>query len=173
MIISDYSQPNMPKITLISALNKQRTIGVNGTIPWHLPNDFKHFKKTTLNHTVVMGRKTFASLPDQTPLPNRKNVILSTTLFEAPGFVCCKSIKDVLKLTEQEDEIFIIGGENIYKAFLPLANELILTFVDQDLVGDVFFPFFEPTQWRRLQVIDGEIDAKHKYKYSIQTFRRI
>ena len=78
-----------------------------------------------------------------------------------------------MKLTEQEDEIFIIGGENIYKAFLPLANELILTFVDQDLVGDVFFPFFEPTQWRRLQVIDGEIDAKHKYKYSIQTFRRI
>ena len=163
----------MPRFIIIAALNHRRTIGKDGDIPWHLPNDFKHFKETTLNKTIVMGRKTFASLPSQKPLPKRNNVILSKTLFEAPGFICCKSEKEILNLTKEEDDVYIIGGQNIYQVFLPLASQMILTVVDNDVVGDVFFPMFEPTEWVRTHTIQGKIDAKHAFSYSIQTFNRI
>lgn len=162
----------MTNFVLIAALNNKRTIGKDGGIPWHLPNDFKHFKETTLNKTIVMGRKTFASLPKQKPLPNRTNVILSKTLFEAPGFICCKSEKNVIDLTKGEDEVYIIGGQNVYEVFLPIASKMILTLVDNDIVGDAFFPMFEPTQWTRIQTQQGTIDEKHSVSYSIQTFIR-
>ncbi|MDG2348493.1 MAG: dihydrofolate reductase [Gammaproteobacteria bacterium] len=163
----------MPRFILISALNHKRTIGKDGGIPWHLPNDFKHFKETTLNKTIVMGRKTFASLPSQKPLPKRNNVILSTTLFETPGFICCKSIDEIIDLTKNDDDVYIIGGQNVYEAFLPIASQMILTYVDNHLIGDVFFPMFEPTQWKRVHSTQYQIDDKHKYAYSIQTFNRI
>lgn len=163
----------MPRFIIIAALNHKRTIGKDGGIPWHLPNDFKHFKATTLNKTIVMGRKTFASLPSQKPLPKRTNVILSKTLFEVPGFICCKNIKDVTELTKNEDDVYIIGGQNIYEAFLPVASQMILTYVDNHEVGDTFFPMFEPTQWKRMHTIQGHIDEKHPFAYSIQTFNRV
>ena len=162
----------MARFILIAALNNKRTIGKDGAIPWHLPNDFKHFKKTTLNKTVVMGRKTFASLPNQNPLPKRKNIILSKTLFEAPGFVCCRNVSDVIEMTKTEDDVYIIGGQNIYEAFLPLASQMVLTLVDNDVVGDAFFPMFEPTQWIRTDLIIGNKDDSHPFSYSIQTFSK-
>ena len=163
----------MPRFIIIAALNHKRTIGKDGGIPWHLPNDFKHFKETTLNKTIVMGRKTFASLPSQKPLPKRNNIILSRTLLEAPGFVCCRSEKEVIERTQKEDDIYIIGGQNIYQSFLPLASQMILTLVNNDIVGDTFFPMFEPTEWKRTNTIEGKVDAKHAFDYSIQTFNRI
>lgn len=162
----------MPKIILLAALNHSRTIGMNGTIPWHLPNDFKHFKQTTLNRTVVMGRKTFLSLPGQQPLPKRNNIILSKTILEIPGTTCCTNVNAILKHTKDENEIFIIGGEQIYKTFLPIASQMILTIVDNDMVGDTFFPMFEPTVWIRQSYQKAYKDDQHKYDYSIQVFNR-
>lgn len=134
------------QITLIAATDQQNGIGKNGTLPWHVPEDMSHFLRTTKGHTVVMGRKTFESL--RTPLKGRENWVLSRTmegtngLFISPrsvnmGFRISTSIEPILDL---QGEIYIIGGAEIYKAFMPYATELILTRINGNYDCDVFFP---------------------------------
>lgn len=163
----------MTEITLIAALNHNRVIGSQGTIPWHLPNDLSYFMRTTVNHTVVMGRKTFESLPGQKPLKNRKHVVLSKTWTDThPEVTVYASLTQLKKSLKDEKQVFVIGGAALYEAFLPHANELILTLVDNRLPGDTHFPIYEPTDWARQHIEYHQADEKHAYDFSIQRFRR-
>ncbi|MEP6664597.1 MAG: dihydrofolate reductase [Verrucomicrobiota bacterium] len=128
----------MKRFKAIAAMSENRVIGHGNKIPWHLPEDFKWFKKMTTGQVVVMGRKTFASIGK--PLPNRTTIILSRTNYQFPG-VC--TISSLSQITEEEREIFICGGAQIYREALPLCSDLYLTLVKRVVEGDAFFPPFE------------------------------
>lgn len=139
----------MYKITLIAAISNNFVIGKNNELLWHLPKDFLWFKEKTKGFDIVMGRKTMENIMTFTkgkPLPKRNNIVLSEHLKEQSGFTILKNYQDVLKLS-QEKEIIIIGGEQIYKLFLPFANKLILTQINHKFSGDAFFPQFDKSKY--------------------------
>lgn len=139
-------------LALIAALARNRTIGLNGRLPWHLPEDMKHFRETTGGKTVLMGRRTWESLPAKfRPLPRRRNIVVSRNpAFLAPGACVAGSIADALCLTGDDQEVFVIGGEEVYRQTLPLAQRLYLTEVAADYPGDAFFPPFDAAAWREV-----------------------
>lgn len=124
----------------IAAMAMNRVIGHKGGIPWHLSGDLKFFKRTTTGHVVVMGRKTFESIGK--PLPGRENVVLSRRPMEIPGVTVVPDLSH-LNLPQASKTVFIIGGAEIYRTYLPLCDELLLTIVKLEPVGDVYFPPFE------------------------------
>ena len=157
------------KISIIVALAKNRAIGKGGDLIWHLSNDLKHFKEVTSGHTVIMGYKTYASLPGQKPLPKRRNIIISGHLKEAPeGFELANSILDAMKMVFNEEEVFIIGGGMIYEQFLPMADKLYLTKIDKDFDADTFFPIIDYSKFDLidLKVIDEDpqIDCSYRFE---------
>ncbi len=158
-------------ISIIAAVGRNWVIGKNNALPWgHLPADMKHFKETTTGHTVVMGSRTWESIGRA--LPNRRNVVLaSDPAFTAPGCEVVHSVDEVLQLAENE-EIFICGGGMVYKTFLPNADRLYLTFIDEDFDGDTYFPFQDLSGWKK---IDEKIvlpDNSNPYKLTFATFAR-
>ena len=126
-------------LALIAAVARNRTIGRAGTLPWHIPEDLKRFKRLTTGHTVVMGRRTWASIGK--PLPNRRNVVL--TSHPVPGMEWYGNTEDLLASLASEPRVFIIGGAALYAAFLERADELYLTLLHRDVEGDTFFPPYE------------------------------
>lgn len=123
-------------IVILAALSRNRVIGRDGDLPWHLPGDLRRFKELTIGGTVVMGRKTYESLPERfRPLPNRRNVVLTRNGFDAPGADVRRRLDEAL-----EGDCFVIGGGSLYAQALPLADRLHLTEVDADVPGDTFFP---------------------------------
>ena len=142
------SAVSRPEIVLIAAVaEKNRVIGKGLSLPWHIPEDLKHFKRHTLGHPLLMGRRTFESLVVQFggPLPKRRNIVLSSngTLDGYEHIDTYRSIDEAMEALQQEDLIFIGGGGSIYTHFLPLADRLELTLVEGDYDGDAFFPPFE------------------------------
>ena len=152
--ISDTSDAGMPpigqkgtRIYLVAAVAKNGIIGVRGKLPWHLPEDLKHFKKLTLNHPILMGRRTWESLGK--PLPGRENIVISRKPgFEAPGASVAASVAGGIALCHGEPVAFVIGGAEIYAAALPLADGLVLTEIDRDYEGDTRFPDWDRDAWR-------------------------
>lgn len=122
------------------AMAENRVIGNAGTIPWHLPEDFKFFKATTMGHAILMGRKTYESIGK--PLPGRENIVLSRTMTETPGITIVRSVEEIQEPTEGRD-LFVIGGEEIYRLLLPSVQELYVTKVPRRIEGDTHFPEFE------------------------------
>jgi dihydrofolate reductase len=130
----------MNNFTAIAAMSENRVIGCGSQIPWHLPEDFKWFKQTTLGHVLVMGRKTFESIGR--PLPGRETIVLTRSGFSHPGITTAKTLEDVVaKVADRR--AFIAGGAEIYRIALPLCADLCLTLVKRTVEGDVFFPPFE------------------------------
>jgi dihydrofolate reductase len=127
------------RLALIAAIARNRVIGRAGTLPWHIPDDLKRFKRLTTGRTVLMGRKTFASIGR--PLPHRRNVVISTQ--EIPGVESYRLLEDALEAVKNDEQVFVIGGGQLYAALLDRADELFLTLVDNDVEGDIFFPPFE------------------------------
>ena len=125
----------------IAAMAAHRVIGAAGTIPWHLPEDFHFFKKTTMGHAIVMGRKTYESLGK--PLPGRHNIVLTRRKISVPGVTIINNLEDLKNLGIATDDIFVIGGEEIYRLLLPECDELLITHVLKEVPGDTFFPSFE------------------------------
>lgn len=126
-------------IAIIAAVSRNRGIGKNGKLPWHISEDLRRFKKLTMGHAVVMGRKTWNSLAR--PLPGRRNVVLSRTPVD--GVETYGSIDDALEALHDEERIFIIGGGEVYAQFLTRAHEVHLTIVDREVDADTFFPAYE------------------------------
>ncbi len=127
------------KISMIAAMAKNRVIGKDNQMPWHLPTDFAWFKKCTMGKPVVMGRKTYDSIGR--PLPGRINIVISRDeSLTIEGVSCVSSIEQALELVKNHDEVMIIGGGSIYQACLPMADRLYLTFIDLDIQGDTQFP---------------------------------
>jgi len=147
----------MKKI-IITAMNKDRVIGKNGELPWHYPEDMKHFKDTTTGYPVVMGRKTYESLPkNYKPLPNRTNIVLTRNpekLELKENIEVAKSIEDAWEIAEkiEKDKVFVIGGENVYKQTLENANQLIISRIPEEVEdADAFFPAFDKNNWSKLE----------------------
>ncbi len=134
-----------PKISIIVALSKNKVIGKNNKLIWHLPQDLKRFKKLTLNHVVIMGRKTFESIGKA--LPNRTNIVITRNkLYKTPNnkVIICDSLKKALQVGKKHEkkELFIIGGGQIYSQAIDFADKLYLTVINKKFKGDVFFPDF-------------------------------
>jgi dihydrofolate reductase len=130
------------KVSLLAAVARGGVIGRNGGIPWRIAEDVAHFKALTTGHVVVMGRRTWDSLPDRfRPLPGRRNVVVTRNPdWSAEGAERAASLEDALRMLEGAPRVYVIGGAEVYAAALPLADELVLTEIDLDVEGDTFFP---------------------------------
>jgi len=142
----------MEKI-IIAAVAENDVIGKDGEIPWHIPEDLEHFKDKTTGHTVVMGRKTFESLPDSfKPLPNRQNIVLTRSDFspENESVNIANSLEEAWKKSENE-RVFIIGGAGVYKQCMEEADKMILTEIKEEYEGDTFFPEYSKENWKEVE----------------------
>ena len=139
-------------ISLIAAVAQNRALGKDGQLLWHLPEDMRYFRETTRGKPVIMGRKTWESLPDVfRPLPGRRNIVISRNpAYDAPGATLAGSLEEAVRLAQDDAEVFVIGGAEIYRQALPLAQRLYLTEVAQDFAADAFFPELSPSDWTEI-----------------------
>ena len=159
-------------VSIIVALASNNGIGLNNELLWHLPDDLKRFKKITSGHTVVMGKKTFESLPNG-PLKNRKNIVITDNPREKiENCTMAYSIDEAIEQCDAERENFIIGGGSIYRQFLPLASKLYLTKVDKVFEADVFFPDIDYNDWTETSRKDGAINEDIPFKYTYHIYER-
>ncbi len=148
----------MPRISLIAALAANRVIGIDNRLPWRLPADLQHFKRLTLGHPMVMGRKTWESLPGK--LPGRPHVVISRDpAYRTEGAQVVNSLEAALAACGSDDEVFFIGGENLYRQALAFADRLYLTEIQQDYAGDAWFPEFDRVVWREISREPHESDG--------------
>jgi dihydrofolate reductase len=158
-------------ISIIVAVAENNVIGNDNKLIWHLPKDLKHFKETTTGHYIIQGRKTFESFGK--PLPNRTTVIVTRNKnYKAEGCIVVNSLQEALDIAINEKEVFIIGGGEIYKQAMPIADRIYLTKVHQSFEGDTFFPEINMKEWTELNRQDFEPDEKNKYPFSILTLER-
>jgi dihydrofolate reductase len=162
----------MQNINIIVAIAANNAIGNKGDLLWHLPDDLRYFKNITDGHTVVMGLRTWNSLPVK-PLPNRRNIILSDIPFSADGAEVCGSVEELLPLLKDDGQVFIIGGGMVYRQFMPLAQALYITHVLQDFEADTFFPEINPEEWRTVKESEVFTDDKSGLQYRFVTYSRI
>jgi len=164
-------------ISLIAAVAKNAVIGVKGDLPWDLPRDLKFFSTTTRGHYVIMGRKNYDSIPDKyRPLPNRPNIVITRNAeFFDSNIDIFTSINDAIDFAKDqgEEELFIIGGGEIYSQTIEIANKLYITHVDAEFEGDTHFPSFDPKKWTKELVLEQEPDSVHNYAFKTYIYSRI
>lgn len=160
-------------MTIIAAIAQNNAIGFENKLIYWLPNDLKRFKALTTGHTIVMGRKTFESLP-KGALPNRRNIVLTRqTDFTAPGIEVFHSLKEALDACLPDEEIYITGGESLYREALPLADRLCLTHIeDTPEQADAFFPEIDKQVWKAEQEEAHDTDEKHQFRYRFTDYIR-
>lgn len=161
------------KISMIAAMANNRIIGKDKQMPWHLPADLKHFKATTLGKPVIMGRKTYESIGRA--LPGRTNIVITnSTEYTLSDAIVVNSCESALKVASQgADEVMVIGGGAIYEAFLPIAEQLFLTFIDLTTDGDTLFPDYEKVAtWHVSSRESHHSDEKNRYNYEFVTLIR-
>ncbi|MDH5606364.1 MAG: dihydrofolate reductase [Anaerolineae bacterium] len=160
-------------LSLIAAVSRNGVIGYKGGIPWHISTDLKLFKRTTMGHYLIQGRKTYESIGR--PLPGRRMVVVTRQPdFEAPGCKVVHSLEEALQLAENtgEIEVFIAGGASLYAEALPAADRMYLTQVDCDVEGDTFFPEFDLDIWQVVKQDDYPAGEKDEYPFSRQILER-
>ena len=156
-------------ITLIAAAAENNALGKDNDLLWHLPEDFKRFKQITSGHYIIMGRKTFESFPK--PLPNRTHIIITRQKeYLADGCLVVHSLEEALEISPQNEEVFIIGGAQIYKQALPFADKIDLTRVHIELDADAFFPEFNTSEWNLVFSEKHFKDEKHQYDFTFETY---
>ena len=164
-------------ISHVVALSNNNVIGVDNDLPWNLKTDLSHFKKYTTNKIIIMGRKTYESIGK--PLPNRVNYVVSRTINEIEGVIVCNSTKNAIESAkelcskENLNEIVIIGGGYLFRDTLPITNKLIITRVDCDIDGDVFYPDIDLSNWKKLESIKFLKDTNNDYDFEVITYERI
>lgn len=148
--------PPRPLLALIAAMSTNRVIGRDGDMPWHLPEDLAYFKKVTQGRAIIMGRRTWESLGR--PLPKRRNIVVTShDAANFPGAEVAPSLAAALEMCQSDEIVFCIGGGQLYRAALPMADMLYLTEIQKDIAGDTFFPEVEASQWR---VIDRQAQSQ-------------
>ena len=156
-------------ISLIVALTRNRIIGRNNRLPWHLPDDMKYFMQTTSGHHVIMGRRNYESLPEKfRPLPNRTNIVLSRQQkLSLPNCIVVNTLDAGVEIARKagEQELFIIGGAAIYQLGLAVANRLYLTEIDAELEGDTRFPEIDKRAWKEISRKHHPADERHTYPF--------
>ena len=163
----------MCKISIIAAVADNYVIGKSKKLPWHLSADLKRFKELTSGHVLLMGKRTFQSLPNG-PLPNRKNIVLTSMLSEGvvEGYFEANSIDDALELCENIKRIFVIGGSVVYNQSMEFADDMYITWVHGDIEGDVYFPTIDAEIWDEVSREDFPADDKNQYPYSFSYYTR-
>jgi len=162
---------NNLKITLIVAASENNAIGKDNQMLWHLPDDFKYFKRNTVGHSIVMGRRTFESIGKA--LPERRNIVVTRNQdWVVEDVDVANSIDDVMKYCRDEREIYIIGGANLYKQTLPLAEKILLTRVHTVINGDAYFPELSEEEWRLSHQEYHAKDDRHAYDFTFEVWER-
>ncbi|RXT05728.1 dihydrofolate reductase [Ammoniphilus sp. CFH 90114] len=157
-------------ISVIVAMSRNRVIGKDNKMPWHLPADLAYFKRVTMGHTVLMGRKTFESMGK--PLPGRNNVILTRQKdYHQEGCRVLHTIEEALREFKDQD-LFVIGGAEIIKEFLPVVDKLYLTQIDEEFEGDTFLPEFDAGEWVEVSRTEGVIDEKNKFPHTFFVYEK-
>ena len=161
-----------PKVTFIVAAAENNAIGKGNQMPWHLPNDFKYFKAKTMDHSIIMGRKTSESIGK--PLPGRRNIRISRQpTLNIEDVDVANSLQDVINYCRDEREIFIIGGAEIFNQAMPMADEILLTRVHTNIEGaDAFFPELPESDWELISQEKHNKDDKHQYDYTFEVYKR-
>lgn len=157
-------------ISMIVAADENNVIGKDNQLIWHLPDDLKFFKQKTSGHCIIMGRHTFESVGK--PLPNRTNIIITRDKnYKAEGCKVVHSLEDALELAKEDDNPFIVGGEQIYRLALPIADEVFLTRIHHEFEGDRHFPELGE-EWILTESIPHPKDEKHEYSFAFKTYRK-
>lgn len=163
-------------ISMIAAMGRNRVIGKDNDIPWHLPDDFKYFKNITKGHHVIMGRKNWESLPPSfQPLPGRPNIVITRQEdYKAEGGEVVKSLEEAIDKAKQnkEPEAFIIGGGEIYRMGLKIAHRIYLTEINGDFEGQVTFPKFDKSHWKEESRDHHPADDRHKYAFDFVIYSK-
>ncbi|MCB1856744.1 MAG: dihydrofolate reductase [Gammaproteobacteria bacterium] len=159
-----------PLVSIIAAVARNRIIGTNGGLPWHLPADLKRFKKLTMGKPMIMGRRTWESLPGL--LPGRPHIVVSRGLCHASGCIMVRSPDEAVAAAGDVPELMVIGGAALYQALLPRANRLYLTRVHADIDGDTCFPIFDEGEWCVVERIDHPRDDAHFCPLTFQVLAR-
>ena len=156
-------------ITIIAAAGSNNELGKDNDLVWHLPKDFKRFKKLTTGHHIIMGRKTFQSFPKA--LPNRVHIVITrNTDYHPEGAIIVHSMTEALELSKNDSQIFIIGGGEIYQLGMKIADKIELTRVNSSFEADTFFPEIPSEDWKLISEEFHLKDEKHKFDFSYQTF---
>ncbi|MCY9661636.1 dihydrofolate reductase [Paenibacillus chondroitinus] len=159
------------EIYLIAAMDKNRVIGKDNDIPWRIPNDWRYVNQITKGHTIVLGRRNFESIGKV--LPDRRNIILSRdTELSIEGCEMAHSIQEVFDLCQNEEKIFIFGGEQIYKLFMPYVKKMYVTKIHHEFEGDTYFPEIDFSEWKEVSVEKGITDSKNPYTYFFHIYDR-
>lgn len=157
-------RPNKPEWSLIVAMDRNRVIGKDGDLPWHLPEDLKHFKRVTMDKPILMGRRTHQSIGR--PLPGRRNLVLSRSGEGiAPGCEWVRDMDSARSAVSSEAEVVVIGGASVYAEALPACTRLYLTQVDACLEGDTVFPVWDASQWTKIRTESFARDDRHPYAF--------
>ncbi|WP_316815585.1 dihydrofolate reductase [Pedobacter nyackensis] len=158
-------------VSIVVAIAENNAIGKDNQLLWHLPADLKHFKQITTGRTIIMGRKTYDSIGK--PLPNRRNIVITrTTGLQIPGVEVTSNIEDALALCSAEEEVFIVGGAEIYKATMEVTDRIYLTRVHQSYEADTFFPEIDFNLWNETDVEKHLPDEKNHVAYTFSTLSR-
>ena len=164
----------MPLISMVVAATENDVIGRDNGMPWHLPDDLKYFKSRTMGKPMLMGRKTFESIGR--PLPNRRNIVITRQPGYAPeGVEAAGSLEAAVALAmadSPEREAFVIGGGEIFRQALPIADRIYLTRVEADVEGDAFFPDLDPREWREVSRREGIVDEKNSLPHAFLVLER-
>lgn len=158
-------------ITIIAAVASNNALGKDNQLIWHLPADLKRFKKVTLGHHIIMGRKTFESLGK--PLPKRTTIIITRNKnYKQEGCIVVNSLKQAIKAAKEDENPYILGGAEIYKQAIEIADKLDITLVNQSFEADAFFPEIDFTIWEETSREDFKADDKNNYNFSFITYIR-
>lgn len=161
-----------PRLSLVVAMAKNRVIGAGGRIPWHLPNELQLFKRVTMGHPIIMGRKTYESIGRL--LPGRATVIVTRQAdYRVPGALIAHSLDAAIAACGHEDEIFVIGGGELYREALPRADRIYLTTVEAEPAGDTYMPELDERAWRETSSEFFPADARHAYAYRFAVLDRV
>ena len=160
-----------PRVSLIVAMARNRVIGINNTLPWHLPADLKHFKALTMGHHIVMGRKTYESIGK--PLPGRTSVVVTRNAdYSVPSVVAVNSLEAAIAACGNDEEIFVIGGAELYSQVINLADRIYLTEIDANISGDAHFAEFDRMAWHETARTSHMADEKNGYPYHFVIYDR-
>jgi dihydrofolate reductase len=162
-------------VSLIAAVSKNLVIGKNNDLPWKLPDDMKYFMETTRQHAVIMGRKNFDSLPPKyKPLKDRLNIVITRhkEVLKDYDVRAVGSIDEAFEQAPQSEEVFVIGGAEIFKQTLDRADRLYITEIDAVVDGDVFFPEYDKSQWKEVSRIHHNADDRHAYAFDFVLYER-
>ena len=165
----------IPRLSIIAALARNRVIGRENRMPWHLPEDLKRFKQLTLGQAVIMGRRTFESIIDTVgkPLPGRDNIVVTRSqVWTRPGCRVANSLEAAVTAAQSSSEAFVIGGAEIYALAMPLAQRLYLTEIEREFDGDTFFPEFDRSDWREISRERQALEGPEGFGYAFVEYRQ-